>query len=317
MVPRIDIDLAQPPGRRWAPLGPHVGSARQLLDCYLRDLGGLGTFAPLLESYAQAFVAAEQREEIASIARMVGRPETEVLLGNLYYEAFRQLIGCTAFACDTPDGPIHARNLDWWTEDRILARLTCVVRVHGAAAGPYELVSWPGFIGALSGLAPGRFAISLNAVISSERPTLAPPIVLLIRHALETCGTFAEAVELLERAPIAADCLLLMTGTKPGEMAVVERTSTRAAVRGPEAGFVAVTNDYRLLDAAGAVSGNHLQETACGRFDRATELLGQGLPRDPPMCLGILGDPAVRMSITVQQMVMRPKTGDLVVRIPE
>jgi len=317
MVPRIDIDLAQPPGERWAPLGPHVDGARRLLDCYLRDLGGLGTFAPLLESYAQAFVGADHREEIASIARMVGRPETEVLLGNLYYEAFRQLIGCTAFACDTPDGPIHARNLDWWTEDQILARLTSVVRVQGAAAGPYELVSWPGFIGALSGLAPGRFAISLNAVISSERPTLAPPVVLLIRRAFETCGTFGEAIDLLERSPIAADCLLLVTGTKPGEMVVIERTSTRSAVRGPDAGFVAVTNDYRCLDAAEAVNGNTLHATACGRFDRATQLLREGLPRDSATCLGILGDAAVRMSMTVQQMVMRPCTGDLVVAIPD
>jgi len=80
MVPRIRIDLAQSPGQRWTPLGPHVEGARHLLDCYLRDLGGLGTFAPLLESYAQAFVGAEHRAEIASIARMVGRPESEVLL---------------------------------------------------------------------------------------------------------------------------------------------------------------------------------------------------------------------------------------------
>jgi len=317
MVPRIDIDLAQRPGQRWATLGPHVEGARQLLECYLRDLGALATYAPLIESYAQAFVSSEHREEIASIARMVGRPEPEVLLGNLYYEAFRQLIGCTAFACDTPDGPIHARNLDWWTDDRILARLSCIVRVQGATAGPYELVSWPGFIGALSGLAPGRFAISLNAVISSEPPALAPPVVLLIRRAFETCGSFAEAISLLERSPIAADCLLLVTGTKSGEMAVIERTSTRSAVRGPEDGFVAVTNDYRRLDAAGSVSGNHLQETACGRFDRATKLLRDGLPRDSATCLGVLGDQAVRMSITVQQMVMRPRTGELVVRIPD
>jgi len=316
VVPRIDIDLARPPRERWAPLGSHVDGARRLLECYLRDLGGLGTFAPLVESYAQAFVSAEHREEIASIARMVGRPEPEVLLANLYYEAFRQLIGCTAFACDTPEGPIHARNLDWWTEDQLLARLTWVVRVQGSPAGPFDIVGWPGFIGALSGSAPGRFAVSLNAVISGERPTLAAPVVLLIRQALETCATFAEALRLLERSPIAADCLLLLTGTRPGEMAVIERTSTRAAVRGPEGGFVAVTNDYRRLEAGEAAIANGLQETACSRFDRATALLRQALPRDPATCLQILGDPAIQMSITVQQMVMRPRTGELIVQIP-
>jgi len=100
-------------------------------------------------------------------------------------------------------------------------------------------------------------------------------------------------------------------------MAVIERTSTRAAVRGPGGGFVAVTNEYRRLDAAGTLTGNHLQETACRRFDRATELLEQGLPLDAAACLRILADPAVRMSITVQQMVMRPKTGELVVGISD
>jgi hypothetical protein len=103
------------------------------------------------------------------------------------------------------------------------------VRARGAAAGPYELVSWPGYIGALSGLAPGRFAVTLNAAISRERPSITRPVVLLIRPVLEACGTYCEALELLQRTPIAADCLLLLTGTRAGEMAVIERTSTRAS----------------------------------------------------------------------------------------
>jgi hypothetical protein len=317
-VPEIDLDLSLPPAERWRSLVPHAEAAGRLLDCYLRDLSQLGTFTHLVESYADAFVDGEHRAEVASIAHIVGRPEIDVLLGSLYYDAFRQLIGCTAFACDGPDGPIHARNLDWWTEDQMLSRLTCVVRAHGGRAiGPYQMVSWPGFIGALSGLAPGRFSITLNAAISNERPSLGAPIVLVIRRALETCSDFGEAMRLLENTPIAADCLLLVTGTRHGEMAVIERTSTRAAVRGPQRGFVAVTNDYRRLDATGAAKvGNRLQETACGRFDRAVERLNQTLPANTVACFQILSDPSVRMSITVQQMVMVPRTGELVVEIP-
>ena len=317
-VSEIDLDLALPPAERWRSLAPHAEAAGRLLDCYLRDLSQLGSFAPLIESYAEAFVGPEHRAEVASIARIVGRPEIDVLLGSLYYDAFRQLIGCTAFACDGPDGPIHARNLDWWTEDQMLARLTCIVRGYGGRAiGPYQMVSWPGFIGALSGLAPGRFSVTLNAAISSERPTLAAPVVLVLRQALETCSDFGEAMRLLERTPIAADCLLLVTGTRQGEMAVIERTSTRAAVRGPENGFVAVTNDYRSLDAVTrATAGNRLQETACGRFDRTVELLRKALPANAAASLEILGDSSVQMSITVQQMVMVPRTGELVVAIP-
>jgi hypothetical protein len=317
-VPEIDLDLSLAPAERWRTLGPHAEAARRLLDCYLRDLSQLGSFAPVIESYADAFVEPEHRAEIASIAKIVGRPENDVLLGSLYYDAFRQLIGCTAFACDGPDGPIHARNLDWWTEDKMLARLTCVVNAHdGNAIGPYRMVTWPGFIGALSGLAPGRFSVTLNAAISNERPSLAAPVVLVLRRALESCRDFGEAMALLERTPIAADCLLLVAGTRQGEMAVIERTSTRAAVRGPERGFVAVTNDYRTLAAVGSAKvGNRLQETACGRFDRAVERLSEALPANPAACLQILSDPTVRMSITVQQMVMVPRTGELTVEIP-
>ena len=317
-VPEIDLDLSLPPGERWRGLAAHTDAARRLLDCYLRDLSQLGAFAPLIETYADAFVGREHRAEVASIAHIVGRPETDVLLGSLYYDAFRQLIGCTAFACDGPDGPIHARNLDWWTEDQMLARLTCVVNAHGGnAVGPYRMVTWPGFIGALSGLAPGRFAVTLNAAISNEKPSLAAPVVLVLRQVLEACRDFGEAMDRLERTPIAADCLLLVTGTRQGEMAVIERTSTRAAVRRPERGFVAVTNDYRSLAAVeDAKVGNRLQETACGRFDRAVERLSEGLPANSTACLRILSDPSVRMSITVQQMVMVPRTGELVVEIP-
>jgi hypothetical protein len=317
-VPALDLDQSRPASERWDCLTPHAEAARRLMDCYLRDLGELRSFAPLIESYADAFVSADHRAEVASIAQVVGRSENDVLLCNLYYEAFRQLIGCTAFACDGPDGPIHARNLDWWTEDQMLARLTCVVRAEGGeSVGPFQLVSWPGFIGALSGLAPGRFAVTLNAVISDEKPSLAAPIALLIRQALERCASFDEAVSLLERTPIAADCLLLVTGIRSGEMVVIERTSTRAAVRGPERGFVAATNDYRSLAGVGdGRIGSRLQETACGRFDRAVELLGARRPANAAASLAILRDPAVRMGITVQQMVMVPSTGELVVEIP-
>src|SRR5439155_21699618 len=119
-----------------------------------------------------------------------------------------------------------------------------------------------------------------------ESTSLAAPVVLMIRRVLEECRGFAEAVSLLERSRIAADCLLLVTGTRPGEMVVIERTFTRSAIRGPIDGQVVVTNEYRTLNGAGrSVDGNRLQETACGRFDRITALLAAERPSDARACL--------------------------------
>lgn len=253
-----------------------------------------------------------------AIAAMIGRRPEEVLVANLYYDAFRAILGCTAFALDTPEGPIHARNLDWWTENNMLSDYTLVVEYEGGSCpGSYKSVSWPGFIGVFSAVAAGRFAVTLNAVISAETPQLAQSITLLLRSVFDTATDYRQAVKKLSETPIAADCLLLVTGTKSGEMAVIERTSTRAEIRQPTNGLVVVTNDYRAMDSGFApAEGNELQATACSRFDRATALAQSARPTTAADCFAILQDSEVKMGITVQHMVMQASTGFLDVRLP-
>ncbi len=318
MLPRIQVDLGAPPSERWRGLSAYVEPARALTDSYVRDLGGMDVFGPMVDVYRAAFVSEAHGQEIDAIAAIVGRSPAEVLVANLYYDAMRAVLGCTAFAVDTPTGPLHARNLDWWTEQRMLSDYTLVAEcAGGASAGPFQLVGWPGFMGAFSGVAEGRFAVTLNAVISAETPQLAPSITLLLRSVLETAPDYEAAVLTLAETPIAADCLLLVSGVEPGQMAVVERTSTRGEIRVPEDGLVVVTNDYRVIDGGFApADGNALQATACARFDRATALALQGPPTDAEACFAILEDPRVKMDITVQHMVMQASTGRLEVRLP-
>jgi len=63
---------------------------------------------------------------------------SDVALGNCYYDALKVVLGCTAFAVDTGDEILHARNLDWWTENAALARYTtvCILRVVRLAPSP-------------------------------------------------------------------------------------------------------------------------------------------------------------------------------------
>jgi hypothetical protein len=57
---------------------------------------------------------------------------------------------------------------------------------------------------------------------------------------------------------------------------------------------------------------SELQATACGRYNRISELVGARVPRDATECLNYLNDPVVRMGITVQQMVFQAATGQCV-----
>lgn len=333
MPPIVPVDLSLPPAERWLGLAPHVGVAQALIDSYLRDLGlpdeaAVASWADMLDDYRASFVRSDLAEEIDAVADMIGRSSRAVLVANLYYDLVRSVIGCTAFAIDGPRGPVHARNLDWWTEDaaaapvarggrpmRLLADGTIVLRATGARAGFFETVGWPGFIGVFSGVAKGRFSITLNAVLSDERTPAATSVALLLREVFERCSKYAEAVRVLADTPIACDCLLLVTGARAGELVVIERTPSRAALRGPQDGVLVVTNDYRSISGA-HVGAGELARTACGRFDRARLRAVAEHPVDAAGCFAILGDPEVRMGITVQQMVMHAASGALDVRIP-
>ncbi len=317
-IPTFHVDLDQPPEQRWRGIEVHKAAAKELLSYYVNDLGGLEQFDELLTSYRDAFVPPQYATEMRAIASLIGRPESEVLLSNLYYDAIKHLFGCTAFAVDTPDGPLHARNLDWGTVNGMLSRNTLRVEYSRAGRPHFVVVGWPGYAGALSGMAHGRFSVTLNAVLSDDPPELAPPVTFLLRDVLDTARDFDEAVVRLRDSPVTSDSLLLVTGTKQGEMVVIERSPTRAAVREAINGFVAVSNDYRSLPstrAAGAVAA--LAETSCSRFERAGELVAEQKPRTPAECFSVLNDANVRMDITVQSMVFSASKGLVEVRLPD
>jgi acid ceramidase len=323
-IPELDIDLNAPPERRWEQLVDWRAVARELLAFYVRDIGGLDRFAPLLRDYRDAFVDAEYIAEMRGVARVLDAPEEEVVLANLYYDAIKLVlaggVGCTAFAVDTDQGPLHARNLDWTTAEGKLASETLIVSFRRGDAGAplYRIVGWPGFVGCLSGVAPGRFAVTLNAVLSDDAPELATPTTFLLRRVLETAETFEAAVAALRDTPVASDSLLLVTGTRAGQMAVVERAPTRAAVRAPYAGAVFVTNDYRALpvsERSGTIRST-LAQTSCGRYARAQQLVREEPPREPGACLRVLCDPRVKMGITVQHLVFSAATGVIRVALP-
>lgn len=148
--------------------------------------------------------------------------------------------GCTAYACDADDGPWLARTLDWPFPG--LGRHVEVAHMSGPA-GEFYSVAWPGFVGVLTGMAPGRFSASINQAPMyrrTERPALRlfdlianaaatwpvrhmPPDQLL-RTVFETARDFAMARRLLETTPIARPVIYTLAGCAPGERCVIERT---------------------------------------------------------------------------------------------
>jgi hypothetical protein len=172
-------------------------------------------------------------EEIAAIAKVLDHSGIWFLNGCYQW-------GCTALARDEDGAPWLARTLDWPFPG--LGRHVEIARMR-APAGAFDAVTWPGFVGVLTGSAPGRFAASINQAplrrrtrhpwlrpydigrnaLSTARLRFIPPDHLL-REVFETCSSFAQARQRLETTPVARPVIYTLAGCAGGERCVIERT---------------------------------------------------------------------------------------------
>ena len=188
------------------------------------------------------------RHEYAAVAAALGRSGAWLL--NFSYE-----FGCTSAAVAEPSGaPRLLRAMDWTMPS--LGRTLLAVRCRGAA-GPWVNLAWPGFVGVIQALAPGRFAAAINQPpypdsglgqlgdwVAGKRQIwrngLMPP-ALLLRTVFDSCRSYAEARARLIDSPICTGALFSLVGVAPGEAVLIERTPRGAVVHD---GFGAVSNHW-------------------------------------------------------------------------
>lgn len=256
-------------------------------------------------------------QESLQVSRMARVTAEDVLAANAYYDVAALSMGCTAFAVDSESGPIHGHCLDWDEGAEVARESGSLVRfvIEGGTDAILSL-GWPGFLGVLTGMAPGKFAVTLNAVWSEDERLPAAPVALVLRRVLSTAQSFDDAVALLASVRLACDCILLVTGTKPGELVVVERTPSRNALRRTQNGVLLATNHYLAL----AAGSNRQGYVATGhepfglnshmRYCDAMSILAVNKPESPAGCLAMLSSPPFRHGLTIRQMVMRAATSD-------
>ncbi|MEQ8666699.1 MAG: hypothetical protein RIC16_13345 [Rhodospirillales bacterium] len=208
---------------------------------------------------------------------------TGIFMLNLSYEW-----SCaTAMGADPEgDGNRMLRTLDWPLDG--LGRDVVVARFEGEE-GTYDAVTWPGFVGVATAMAPGRFSAAINqppmrkwtpscwfdwAVnrIRLWREDALPPVHLL-RQVFEQCRDYAEAKEILSGTPLAMPAFFSLSGLDPDECCLIERTEDEASViDGPRAvanhwQYLSVPGRYRGHDSLGRLENmNRQYRTAPGDF---------------------------------------------------
>jgi len=144
--------------------------------------------------------------------------------------------------------PWLIRTLDW--PFRGLGRHTEIAHMRGER-GDFVSITWPGYVGVLTAMAPGRFAAALNqapmrrrtrhrwlrpydfaanvlrATASADRM---PPDQLL-RRAFEVCADYATARRFLEETSVARPVIYALVGCAANERCIIERTETEFITR--------------------------------------------------------------------------------------
>ena len=176
-------------------------------------------------------------DEISGAARRIDGHGTFLL--NLSYEWT-----CTTGIGADPAGAGNRmlRTLDWPLDG--LGRTVVVARQEGPA-GAYYNVTWPGFAGITTAMAPGRFSAALNqppmrrllpschldwalSRVALWRGRGLPPSHLL-RHVFDTCRTFDEALEMLSDTPLCLPVFYALSGVGPEQGCIIERREHEAA----------------------------------------------------------------------------------------
>ena len=188
--------------------------------------------------------------EIGTIAEALGFPGIWFLNSSYQW-------GCTAVAREQDGVPWLARTLDWPFPG--LGRRLEIARMRGAS-GEFYNVTWPGYVGVLTALAPGRFAAAINQAPLWRRTRKSwlrpydlaanalrtwairhPPPDHLLREVFETCCSFAAARRRLETTPMARPAIFTLVGCERGERCVIERTEEQFAAREQE---TSAANDW-------------------------------------------------------------------------
>ncbi len=219
--------------------------ARELRDACLTF------FPPALHAALPAFDWAARRwlercrspylREIAQIADTLGF--SGVWLLNASYQW-----ACTAMAREEHGVPWLARTLDWPFHG--LGRHADVVRMRGSV-GDFFSITWPGYVGALTAMAPFRFAACINQAplrrrtshawlrpfdlaanaISSWRCQGRMPPDQLLRRVFEVCDDYEHARGMLETTPVSRPAIFTLVGCAADECCVIERTETEFVTR--------------------------------------------------------------------------------------
>jgi hypothetical protein len=257
-----------------------AGQAKALLRGTMQGHPGLALGGRIGDALSRLWLERRDNpflDEIASIASAIGHPGVYLL--NIIYEW-----ACsTSVGADPAQGNRMIRILDWSFEG--LGQHVVIAR-HDTDHGPYYNVTWPGYAGVLTAMAPGRFSAAINQAprqthvglrwvdevivhlgMYHSRGTV--PASHLLRRVMEEAPDYKSAIAMLMDGgtELAMPALYALSGTRPEEGCIVEAIGRRRFLHpcaGDPAGILGIANDWLSPGLPGVARENRLNREAHG-----------------------------------------------------
>ncbi len=204
------------------------------------------------------------------------------------------LVGCSSFAVagdKSEDGSlILGRNFDFYVGDAF-AENKVVAFVNPEKGIPFMMVTWPGMIGAVSGMNNEGLTVTINAG-KSKIPLIAKtPISILTREILQYAKNIDEAIAIAKKRKVfvaesimvgsAHDKKAVLIEVSPHKLGVYEMPENHQLISTNHFQSDAYKNDKRNKK---HIINSHSQY----RYERMTELLAQNGKLNPEKAAAIL-----------------------------
>ncbi len=188
------------------------------------------------------------------------------------------VVGCTSFSAwqnKTDDTSlIVARNFDFYVGDNF-AKNKIILLCHPDSGINFMSVTWPGMIGAVSGMNDAGVAVTINAGTAEAPTKSATPISIVVREILQYAHNIDEAVKIAASRKTFVSESIMVASAKDKRTVIIEKSPSKQDVFETKNDFLICANHFQSASFASDPENmkNKSESTSEFRYERVKNLL--------------------------------------------
>lgn len=204
--------------------------------------------------------------------------------------------GCTSFSAwgqKAENSLIYSgRNFDFYVGDDF-AKNKIIAFFKPTTGIPFGMVTWPGMIGAVSGMNVKGISVTINASKSTLPTEAKTPISILTREILQYASNIDQAIQIAKRTQLFVSESILVTSGHENRAIIIEKSPEKMDIYESQDDVVICPNHFQ--------SNSYVQDTinliniatssSKYRLDRMSQLIKKNGKLNPNKIASILRDP--------------------------